>query len=788
MRGLRASVYKDIKLFLSGAGLLSLLLPFLLLPALRWGVADLSAQSYVRPFPIAVRDLDGTVMSRSLISQLREIELFSEVRTLDADATDAQAIANGAAAVVTIPRDFFYEMYTMSECPASVTVNSGMTTESAIFRQIVRAVMDIVRADQAAGIGVYTLAYGDLTPELYDALYAETSEDLFRDALGRQEVFDAAVRAADPAGALQRRLAACVLAVSAMFFSLSAARTLPEELALGTLPRFRSAGGRSGAFLLSKFCAAFVLSLPLTAATAVLFPGAGPAALLLDIALLWAAFGVFTAIAVWTGDGAAAQRWGNLLLLLSLAAGGTLWPRDLLPGPLAWLGRLTPPYYAALGLEALAQKLPFSSVAGLLWPLPVIGAAGLVMTVFGLRRRQRGASSRPASTRVPHSATVSAPEASPAGGLFRRLTRLGLFKLRASAGGVRGLAALAVTAVLCGMASAAVQGDGADTLRLALCDFDGTVLSQELADDLTGTEGISCASYTLSRARRALLTGDVEGVVIIESGYAESLTHEEGAALRYEAAGSSLAAQGAREIVAGKVSAQRSRLRAIGRAQNLMGRDLTDTEMTALQSAIRQAERTIPQLYDLSEEEGPSLSALFTPGQMSFAALAALFTLLTAGSWFGTGGGRMAERRVCAMPRGRVLSYGSDCLALSLLGLLVMAAVLFPGGGGTAAGLSAAAAYALCAAALALALTRASAMAGRVDALAPFLALLLCLLGGCFLDIRALSPAVENAALLSPAGLAVRAAEDSVGAGLALLAEGAALFVLGMPRPGKKQS
>ena len=102
--------------------------------------------------------------------------------------------------------------------------------------------------------------------------------------------------------------------------------------------------------------------------------------------------------------------------------------------------------------------------------------------------------------------------------------------------------------------------------------------------------------------------------------------------------------------------------------------------------------------------------------------------------------------------------------------------------------MQAAAAYALCAAALALALARASAMAGRVDALAPFLAMLLCLLGGCFLDVRVLSPTAAAAALLSPAGLAVRAAEGSVGAGLALLAEGAVLFVLGMPRPGKRRS
>ena len=119
---------------------------------------------------------------------------------------------------------------------------------------------------------------------------------------------------------------------------------------------------------------------------------------------------------------------------------------------------------------------------------------------------------------------------------------------------------------------------------------------------------------------------------------------------------------------------------------------------------------------------------------------------------------------------------------MGALALVVTLAALLPGGGLDGWTLIAAAAYALCGAALALALVRFTAQEGRVDALAPFLALILCLLGGCFLDLSQLSPTAARLALLTPPGLAVRAAQGSPAAAAALLLAGAALLRLGMPR------
>ena len=138
------------------------------------------------------------------------------------------------------------------------------------------------------------------------------------------------------------------------------------------------------------------------------------------------------------------------------------------------------------------------------------------------------------------------------------------------------------------------------------------------------------------------------------------------------------------------------------------------------------------------------------------------------------------------LPWGRLLSYGSDCLALTGLGLACSLAILLPSGLPEPAVLGAVLAYAFCASALSLALVRLTALEGRVDGLAPFLALILCLLGGCFLDLSQLSPALARLSLFTPPGLALRAAEGAWGPAAALLGAGALLFAAGLPRRGHR--
>ena len=779
MGKLKAALYKDLLLFFRGTGLAVVILPLALLLALRAGLGDLSVQAYVQPFPIAVRDKDNTLMSRSLISQIAQIQLFSRVDRLEEGTSDQEALEAGAAAVVTVPKDFFYDLYKMEDCPVDVTLNGEMKLESSLFQSIFCSVMDIIAADQAAGRGMYRFCYGELTPQLERELFAEASAQLLQDALGRQLVFDTQETQSDTAGALERRLLACILSLLSLFFSLSAVKTLPEELELGVLPRWRAAGGRLLPFFLSKLLSALASVVPTLILVLLVLPvGHFPAMAFTALLLFLSAFGMTLFLAAWSRGPAAAQRWGNLYLLLSLVLGGALWPRRLLPQPLPLLGGLTLPYYAVLGLEAASRGAGPLALLSLLWPALLMGAVGGALAVPGLRRRRADGARL---SDAPISTSPVPPPEGPLTGLGRRLSGLTALKLRAMAGGWRGLAALLCTCLLCGLAAWSVQYAGVSALSLSVCDLDNTPLSQQLVERLSRQEGLDLTLCSRAEGERALLLGETEGLLVIGSGYAGALASGEQTPLHYSGTSAAVSAQGAREIVAGQVAAQRSRLRAADDAARRLGRDtLSPEEEAGLMALIDQEEESQSPLYHISTAEGRPAPDPFVPDPFRFSALAVLLTLFTFAAWGSGPDGRQAERRMSSLPRGRLLSWGSSCLALTGLGLLSALAILsfsgFPGGWT----LCSAAVYSFCAAALALTLARLSRQEGRVDGLAPFLALILCLLGGCFLDLSQLSPGLALLSLCTPPGLALRASEGSWQAAAVLLAAGGLLSAAGL--------
>ena len=135
-----------------------------------------------------------------------------------------------------------------------------------------------------------------------------------------------------------------------------------------------------------------------------------------------------------------------------------------------------------------------------------------------------------------------------------------------------------------------------------------------------------------------------------------------------------------------------------------------------------------------------------------------------------------------SLPRGRLLAFASDVMALWGIGVLAGGTILACGGGSGGQAWCALAAYAFCAAAFSLALVRFTAAEGRVDGLGPFAALLLCLAGGCFLDLSQVSPAFLRFAWPMPPYLALQAAQGSRQAVGVLLLEGVLFAVVGRPR------
>ena len=390
MRAFFACVRKDILLFKSGAGLATLLLPVLLLLALgAFMGSTVAARGYVEPFAIAVRDEDGSAMSRSLIRQMGEVDLFSEVWYAGEEETDEQLAERGAACVVTIPKDFFYRVYLMESAPVSIQLNSAMPLEAALTQSMFVSLLEIIRVDQQSVRAGYLLQYGELSQEQIHALNAGAAEDILRDALGRQSIFDTETAAENAAQQLRLSFFVSAMSLLCMFLPLVTLKTLPEELDLGVLPRYRAAGGSFAALLGSKLVSALTLGVvPVVGMLAFARPDGGIATAVVLLLAFLASFAVFLLLSVWMRDAARSQLIGNLLILVQLAVGGALYPLELFSAPMQALARFTLPYYVLGGMRAAAGGLGLAAVFSIVWPLAAAIVAA-VPALLLLRQRRR---------------------------------------------------------------------------------------------------------------------------------------------------------------------------------------------------------------------------------------------------------------------------------------------------------------------------------------------------------------------------------------------------------------
>ena len=388
MKAFFACVKKDIKLFQSGAGIAAVCLPVVLMLCLMAFMGDTAlGRAYVAPFAIAVRDEDGTPMSRSLIRQLSEIEILSEVIRADAETDDA-LLSRGAAAVIRLPKDFFYRVYTMDDCPVDILLNTDMPLESALVHSMLTSVLDILSADQQAYRAVFSAAYGEQSPERQYEMYAAAAGSILDDALGRQKVFTGDGDLADAAQQLRLSFFVCAVSLLSMFVPLVTLKTLPDELAMGILPRYIAAGGSVFALLMSKLVSALALTLPPAAALFLIVQPARPLPFALTVLLLFfASFGLFLLLSACARSAARSQLYGNLTILFMLVAGGALYPVELLPRALQALAPLTLPYYALVGVRAASGGLGIADMLAALWPLV---AAAVLLPLPAMRILRKG--------------------------------------------------------------------------------------------------------------------------------------------------------------------------------------------------------------------------------------------------------------------------------------------------------------------------------------------------------------------------------------------------------------
>lgn len=766
MRSLLCALYKDLRLFHRGGGWLSLLLPLFLLPLMLLLLRP--SDFTVRPFPVAVKDEDRSFMSRSLIEQLRELPLFSEIRVIPEGETEERVLSEGAAAAVTIPKDFFYSAYRYRGEPVKLSLNSSRPEEAAIFGELFRSIMGIMETEQAVSESVYALSFpGQLSEEKKEEMYESSSKLLLRAVLRRGLIFDERPERKELSRALLIRILSAVLFFLAFLLPLSILRSEAEERRMGVLPRFLLSGGSRSAFFLSKLLLSLFLFLP--PCLILLLPlhslGMQESALFLlfSVLELFSSFLFLSGLTMLFSGGRPLLLFGNLFLAGSLLLGGSFLDPASLPPLLRSLSDFTPLRGNLLFLRLLSKGSSPSLLLLSSLPLLLLSFCGILF-LFISAFKKRFFPSLSSSSISLHMASRGEKSGEPASAFpegegrmcfFRRLTRLSFLRAMALSGRRGGILLLLLSSLLLGALLSSFPGGGAKRIRIAAVDLDQSEASSLLLSELSSSDSLFTLETTEKEARRLLSLGELEGVLFIKRGYAEGLKEGGKSLLHYESSENSLSSASVRETISGLSISEGILESAKSRAEGLLGRELRKEEEKALSLSIRKR-RGEKRLYFESKQRGQSGEELLMPGREGFLALYLLLLSFSISGGLSEGGGRASERRMRSMERGvelDLLSAFFGILFLLTISFLPFLPFCRIGIRGTALLFL----YSASLSSLLLLLSFFLRTERGAEGNAALLSLLFSLLGGCFSGLSLLPPLLNVPGFLLPPGLFLRA-------------------------------
>ena len=771
MNGFLAALKKDMCLFFRKGGLFSLLFPLLLLPLFLFFFRGSSGG--LQAFPVSVIDEDETLMSKTLIRQMEEVELFSEVHKISREDI-SEELEKGSVGVLRIPKDFFYTAYRFQGEPVELILNERRATESAILESVFTSIMKIMEKEQEMSLAVFHTAYGEkLSASEEEELYHRASERLLNSVLKRQLIFQNEEIGSNVAFALVMRIASALLFLFLSFISLSMVSAVPEEEKKGIVSRFRQMGGRG--FYLSKFLLLFLLALPVFALSLLFLYRAFalPPELLLFFTLyynlsLLSFYLFFWGIFSLVREERLAKNFSVCLIFLLLLFTGRLFSAGRLPFSLA---RFSPISINAVLLEGLrrgyspARLMPFVLPFGLFLLLGILlrfmhsfmekisplekervsDKRGLLEKETGVPKKRGGEEGSFGKSFLMHCLPFPA---------WRGYILLG-----------RTVGVL-LFLLFCLCLGRYAEDKTQEKIAVYLVNEDGGEWSRELIRDLDEEKSLEIRFIPEKEKEEKLLYGDKEGVLTIRKGFTGD--REEKGKLLYESGSASLSEMGLREIVAAVVAGEKIERGANDYLSSLLGREIRAGEQDLLTKNQKQYKRTSP-LYTVEKQNGATREELFSPRREAVCAFLLYFFLFSLASVAGEG----EEKRVGARLQSIAGASRRYLIGLFLVFLGVSLCFFFAlrldfSFNAMLSLLS----YTLFLFGFSRFLSVRVLGEGAETGLSLNLGLFFCLSGGAFMDFTALSGWVKYLPYLSPVGLFLKGTEGNLLASVILLAIG----------------
>lgn len=345
-----ACIKKDIKLICGNGpkGILLLILPiglFFLLSFFMRGMAK--ENSYMKPFSIAVRMEDDSEPSNLLVTQLRSVSVFDRVIT--SDTLDEETLfSQDCAAVITIPKDFFYDLYEMKDTDVKIVLNPDMPREAYIVQSTVGAVIGILEKNQRVYYADERVRYGQISAEQQREIFANYSNTSVQETMQRMRYFEVGALYDDAQVSEKAFFCTGIISMLLMFIPLCIVRNLHEEKELGIVDRLAASNSGSFHMVLSKMIASAILTaLPVAAVLFIVdMPNAVKTIPALCILFL-ASFSFFLLLSLICRSSERTQLIGNTILMLMLVVGGAFFPYRMIPDPIRRASYAALPFYVS---------------------------------------------------------------------------------------------------------------------------------------------------------------------------------------------------------------------------------------------------------------------------------------------------------------------------------------------------------------------------------------------------------------------------------------------------------
>lgn len=754
MNGFLAALKKDMCLFFRKGGLFSLLFPLLLLPLFLFFFRGSSGG--LQAFPVSVIDEDETLMSKTLIRQMEEVELFSEVHKISREDI-SEELEKGSVGVLRIPKDFFYTAYRFQGEPVELILNERRAMESAILESVFTSIMKIMEKEQEMSLAVFHTAYGEkLSASEEEELYHRASERLLNSVLKRQLIFQNEEIGANVAFALVMRIASALLFLFLSFISLSMVSAVPEEEKKGIVSRFRQMGGRG--FYLSKFLLLFLLALPVLALSLLFLYRAFalPPELLLFFTLyynlsLLSFYLFFWGIFSLVREERLAKNFSVCLIFLLLLFTGRLFSAGRLPFSLA---RFSPISINAVLLEGLRRGYSPARLMPFVLPLGLFLLLGMLLRFMHSFMEKRS----------PLEKERVSEKRSPLGKQFlMNCLPFPVWRGYILLGRTVGVLLFLLFCLCLGRYA---EDKAQEKIAVYLVNEDGGEWSQELIRDMEAEKSLEIRLIPEREKEEKLLYGDKEGVLTIREGYTGD--REEKGKLLYESGSASLSEMGLREIVAAVVAGEKIERGANDYLSSLLGREIRADEQDLLTKNQKKYKRTSP-LYTVRKQNGATREELFSPRREAVYAFLLYFFLFSLASVAGEG----EEKRVGARLQSIAGASRRYLIGLFLVFLGISLCFFFAlrldfSFNAMLSLLS----YTLFLFGFSRFLSVRVLGEGAETGLSLNLGLFFCLSGGAFMDFTALSGWIKYLPYLSPVGLFLKGTEGDLLASAILLVIG----------------